>query len=133
VKKLVGAILLLLAMVVVAIVGQEFRYLRIRRDRAMDRQELFHPSTVFHVVTVVKLRPNLELRPGVRDFVESVQRSGAEVVYAGMVVINARPSRQIPVDDWDAVVVTQYASREAWDAVGASPDHQALKSRFINT
>ncbi len=130
---ILGAILLLLPIVVLAVVGQEFRYLKIRRDLAVDRQALFHPSTVFHVATVMKLAPNQNLLTGVRDFVESVEQSGAEVVYAGKVVINARPSKQIPADDWDAFVLTQYPSREAWDAADASTDYQALQARFTNT
>jgi hypothetical protein len=73
----------------------------------MDRQALFHPSTVFHVATVVELAPNQGLLASVRDFVESVERSGAEVVYAGKIVINARRSKQILTDDWEDIVLSQ--------------------------
>jgi uncharacterized protein (DUF1330 family) len=128
-----GALLVLLALVIVAVVGQEVRYLKIRRDLVMDRQAPFHPATVFHVATMLKLAPGQDLLAGVRDFVESVEESGAEVVYAGKVLINARTSKQIPADDWDAFVLTQYASREAWDAARSSSDYQAFQSRFTNS
>jgi hypothetical protein len=39
----------------IAALGQEWRYYRSRRDIAMDRQALFHDANVVHVVTALKL------------------------------------------------------------------------------
>lgn len=132
-KMVFVALLVLAALAVVAVVGQEVRYLKIRRDLAKDRQALFHPDAVFHVATFVKLAPGQDVLDGVRGFVEGVEAGGAEVVYAGKVLINGRVSKQLPTDDWEAFVLAQYPSREAWDAAEASSAHQALLSPFINT
>jgi len=127
-----GLVVVLVAIVLVAIVVQELRYLRIRRNRAMDRQALFHAGSVFHVASLLKLGSNQELLDGVRDFVETVERDEAEVVYAGKAVLNGRTSSQLPSDDWDAILLTQYPSRAAWDAASAGSEHQDLKARFEN-
>ncbi len=131
-KVLLGLVLVLVAIVLVAIVVQELRYLRIRRNLAMDRQALFHLGSVFHVTSLLKLGSNQELLDGVRDFVSTVERDGAEVVYAGKVVVNGRTSSQLPSDDWDAIVLTQYPSRAAWDGASASIERRDLESRFEN-
>ena len=131
-KVLFGLISVLVVIVGVAVVVQELRYLGIRRNLAGDRQSLFHSASVFHVVSLLKLAPGEKLLSGVRDFVDSVRSDGAEVVYAGKTVINGRTSGQLPPDDWDAFVITQYPSRAAWDAVSASVDRRDLESRFAN-
>ena len=87
---------------------------------------------MFHVVSLLKLAPAQELLSGVRHFVDTVEKDGAEVVYAGKAVINGRTSSQLPPDDWDAFVLTQYPSRAAWDAASASVDHQNLDSRLAS-
>lgn len=131
-KVLFGLIAVLVVIVLVAIVVQELRYLGIRRNLAGDRQSLFHSGEVFHVVSLLKLSPGQQLLSGVRDFVDSAQSDGAEVVYAGKTVINGRTSSQLPPDDWEAFVITQYPSRAAWDAASTSIDRRNLESRFAN-
>ncbi len=67
----------------------------------------------------------------VRDFVAGVEKDdGAEVVYAGKTVINGRTSSQLPPEDWEAFVITQYPDRAAWDAASASEERSRLESRF---
>ena len=131
-KVVLGLISVLVVIVLVAILVQEWRYLSIRRNLAGDRQALFHSGEVFHVVSLLKLARDQELLRGVRDFVDGVQKAGAEVVYAGKTVINGRTSSQLPPDDWEAFVITQYPSRAAWDSASASTDRRDLKSRFAN-
>ncbi len=104
---------ILLIVVLLAIVGQQYRYLRTRRDVVADRQNLFHSASVFHVATLLELSPGQELLCGVRDFVDANERAGAAVVYAGKIAVNALQSSQIPQEDWDAFVLAQYSSREA--------------------
>ncbi len=129
---LLGVIAVVVAIVLVAVVVQELRYLSIRRNLAGDRQSLFHSGSVFHVVSLLKLGPGQELLSGVRDFVESVEQDGAQVVYAGKTVINGRTSSQLPPDDWEAFVVTQYPNRAAWDKAAASVQYRDLSARFAS-
>ena len=76
---------ILLVVVVLAVTGQRYRYLRWRRDVAVDRQQLFHSPSAFHVATIFTVSPDQELLSGVRDFVEASEGAGAKVVYAGSV------------------------------------------------
>ena len=76
-KVFLGLVVVGVAIVLVAVVVQELRYLRIRRNLAKDRQALFHRGSVFHVASLLKLRANEELLDGVRDFVETVERDAA--------------------------------------------------------
>ena len=131
-KIIFGLIAVMVLVVLLAVIIQEFRYLSIRRNLAGDRQPLFHSGKVFHVVSVLKLAPDQELLSGVREFVDGVQKGGAEVVYAGKTVINGRTSSQLPPDDWEAFVITQYPDRAAWDAVSTSEERRELESRFTN-
>ena len=124
---------ILLIVVLLAIAGQQYRYLRVRRDIAKDRQALFHSSSVFHAATVVELSPGQELLSGVRDFVEAIERTGATVVYAGKIAVNGLHSSQIPQVEWDAFVLAQYPSREAYSAATSSPEIQKARSTFATT
>ena len=131
-KILLGVIAALVVVVLVAVAFQQWRYLGIRRNLAGDRQALFHSGSAFHVVSLLKLAPGQELLSGVRGFVGGVEKDGAQVVYAGKTVINGRTSSQLPPDDWEAFVITQYPSRAAWDEASASQDRRELESRFAN-
>ena len=127
----IGSILLIGALLAVAI--QHYRYLRTRRDVVADRQELFHSSSAFHTATLLVLSPGQELLRGVGEFVDAIERDGATVVYAGKIAVNGLQSSQIPQDEWDAFVLVQYASREAYAASVASPDYQKARSSFAST
>ena len=124
---------ILLVVALLAVAGQHYRYLRTRRDVVADRQELFHSSSAFHVATVLALSSGQELLAGVRDFVDATERAGATVVYAGKIAVNALQSSQIPQEEWDAFVLAQYPSREAYAASEASPDYQKARSSFANS
>ncbi len=122
------SIVLLVALL--ASLGQHFRYLKARRSVVADRQPLFHSSSAFHVVTVLRLAPGQELLAAVRGFVEATEGAGAIVVYAGKIALNALESRQIPQEDWDAFVLAQYPSRNAYDEAASKPAYQASRSGF---
>ena len=126
-------ILTLLAVVLVAAIAQEWRYHRKRRDIVMDKQPLFHSAKALHVVTALELGSDRELLSGVRAFIDGVEAAGALVVYAGKSVITGSQSSQLPAVEWDAFVVTQFASREAWDEFAASDAHAKLVAGFENT
>ena len=126
-----GSILLIVLLLAVA--SQHYRYLRTRRDVVADRQELFHSSSAFHTATLLVLSPDQELLRGVGEFVDAIERDGATMVYAGKIAVNALQSSQIPQDEWDAFVLVQYPSREAYAASVANPDYQKVRSSFAST
>ncbi len=132
-KILFWTISVLLIVALLAVAGQHFRYLSARRDVVMDRQELFHSSSVFHVATVLELSPNQPLLSGVKTFVDAIEQGGAQVVYAGKIAANALQSSQLPRVEWDAFVLAQYPSREAYSASEADPDYQRVRSSFANS
>ena len=103
---------------------------QLRHGVLFDRQDLFHSSDVFHVVSAVKLKPGQDLLEGVGRYVEGVEQLGAEVVYAGKVVFVARNSRQLPDYEWDAFIVSQYATRGAWETNAADENYIDLKNEF---
>ena len=130
-KLIFGLIAFVTLLIFLAVLLQEFRYLRIRRNLAGDRQALFHSGERFHVVSALKLTPEQTLLSAVRDFVNGVEKDeGAEVVYAGQTVINGRTSSQLPDHDWEAFVITQYPNRTAWEETSASPSRRELESHF---
>ena len=124
---------ILLIAVLLAVAAQHFRYLRTRRDVVADRQELFHSASVFHVATLVALSPAQELLSAVRELVEAIEHDGGTPIYAGKVAVNGLRSSQVPQDDWDAFVLAQYASREAYSTAAASPDYQKVRSSFASS
>ena len=121
------------AILLLAALAQEWRYHRKRRDIVMDKQPLFHSAKALHVITALKLGPDQALLPGVRAFVDGLEAAGALVVYAGKSVITGTQSSQLPAVEWDAFVVTQFASRESWDEVAASDAYAELQAGFGNT
>lgn len=124
---------IVLVVALVAAAGQQYRYLRARRSAVADRQELLYPSSAFHVVTVVALSPGQELLSGVRGLLEAHERAGAKTIYAGQIAVNAMPSSQIPQADWDAFVLVQYPTRNAYETVAASPDLQKVRAGFASS
>ncbi len=126
-------VLLLLAAGVIglsaAVAWQHFRYLRMRRERVEDRQPLFYGAATFHAVTLLKVAA-VEGREGelatLRALRDAIQvPGGGMVVYAGLVGVTMAPSSQL-ANDWSAVVLAQYPSREAFDHHRASPELQQV-------
>lgn len=117
-------LLLVLAAVVAAMGWQHHRYLQARRDVVHDRQPLLHGS-VLHVVLYLELAPGAELLDAVRALRDAAESTGGgRMVYAGKVAVNALTSAQLTETfgeevAWDAVVLLQLPSREAWDRLVA--------------
>lgn len=124
---------IVLIVVLLAVGAQQYRYLRWRRDVAADRQQLVHSSSVFHVATVVELSEGQPLLGGVRELVEVIEHDGATVVYTGKIAVNGLESSQIPQAEWDAFVLAQYPSREAYQACAAKSEYQKVRSSFAST
>ena len=85
------------------------------------------------VVEVLELSPNQPLLSGVKTFVDAIEQGGAQVVYAGKIAANALQSSQLPQVEWDAFVLAQYPSREAYSASEADPNYQRVRSSFANS
>ena len=135
VKKMVGMLLLVIGgIVAVAFLGlglHLWNHAQLRRDVLFDRQALFHSSDVFHVVTAISLAPGQKLLDGVGRYVRAVEAQGAEVIYAGKLAFSApRKSKQMPDFEWEAFVIAQYPTREAWDAASATNAYAQLKGEF---
>jgi len=124
--------LCVLVAMAVLVVGTQLRnHSKLRRSVLFDRQDLFHSSDAFHVVSALKLKPGQELLEGVGRYVKGIEQQGAEVIYAGKVAFpRPRKSQQMPDLKWEAFIVSQYATRDAWETAAASSNYQGLKSEF---
>ncbi len=125
------AICVLVALAVLVVGVHLRKHSQLRRGALFDRQDLFHNADAFHVVSALKLKPGQELLEGVGRYVRAVEQQGAEVIYAGKVAFpRPRKSQQMPDLEWEAFVVSQYATRDAWEAAAASDSYMGLKSEF---
>jgi len=101
-----------------AAVWQHLRYLRVRRERVEDRQPLLYGRATFHTMTLLKVEAaegregELATLRALRGAIEAP--GGGRVVYAGLVGVIMAESKQL-ANDWSAVVLAQYPSRDAFD------------------
>ena len=130
--SVLGIVSVLLIAVLLAAAAQEYRYFRTRRNIVRDRQDIFHSSSVFHTATLVALSPEQNLLSGVGDYVKVLEGNSGSVVYAGKIAVNGLVSRQFPESDWDAFILTQYPSREAYEAAAKSPEVDKARSAFAS-
>ena len=126
------AIWLLLLCIASAILWQHFRYVKIRRDIVDDRQALFYSGQTFHAVTFIKVQERNDAFDGLRAVRNVIDSNGGEVVYAGLVGMRIVTSNQIP-NDWTALVLAQYASREAFNKAMASSDYRRVIQGLENS
>ena len=122
----------LLAVALVAIAAQEYRYFETRRDVVADRQAIFHSPSAFHVATLLKLSAEQELLSAVGSFADASEDAGGHVVYAGK-VFQSGSSTQVPYEDWDAFVLVQYPSQDAYETVAADPAYQQERGHFASS
>jgi len=123
---------IVLVVAVAAGLWQHFKYLKLRRERVQDRQPLLYPARTFHAVTFLKVgegRSVIEEVSTLRDAVEG--KGGGLMVYAGQAAMNMVTSDQIS-NDWDALVLVQYPSREAFDRFRESRAHDEVMARFAD-
>ena len=97
---------------------QHLRYLRVRRERLEDLQPLLYSGATFHTVTFLKVDASLG-REGEFDTLRALRRAieapgGGRVIYAGLVGVTMAASTQL-ANDWSAVVLAQYPSKDAFD------------------
>jgi len=112
-----------------AAVWQHLRYLRARRERVEDRQPLLYAGAAFHTVTLLKVEAaegregELATLRALRDAIEAP--GGGSVVYAGLVGVTMAESTQL-ANDWSAVVLAQYPSRDAFDRLRETAEIQRV-------
>lgn len=114
-----------------AMLWQHFRYLHARREIVEDRQPLVYGSSVFHVVTFLRVANGADVIDSVRKLKgETDSFEGVSWIYAGKVALNARSSSQLPDVDWSAVVMLQYPSRQAYEAAARSETYRQALAQF---
>ena len=130
-RVMLVTICVLVAIVVLVVSAQLWNHSQLRRSVLFDRQDLFHSSDAFHVVSALKLKPGQELLEGVGRYVKGVEQQGAKVIYAGKVAFpRPRKSQQMPDLEWEAFIVSQYATRDAWETAAVRANYLGLKSEF---
>ena len=123
----------LIAVLVVAMGWQHFRYLKWRRAMAHDHQPLLHSSSAFHVISYLRLESGADLVEALAKTRETLEGAGgSQWIYAGKVVLMGLQSKQLE-SEWDAIVLSQYDSREAYDAVARSNTHSQAFAHFDAT
>lgn len=116
-----------------AVLWQNQRYLRIRRDVVGDRQPLLYSGDTFHVVTFVKAGAGHAVVDEIRTLRDAIEvPNGGFVVYAGQIGAAAVESAQIP-SDWSGLVLAQYPSREAYARFASTPAYRDALGRFERT
>jgi hypothetical protein len=124
----------LIAVLVVAMGWQHFRYLNWRRAAAQDHQPLLHSSSAFHVISYLRLEPGDDLVEALAKARETLEGAGgSQWIYAGKVLLTGLRSSQLGEAEWDAIVMSQYESREAYDAVARSSAHDQAFAHFDAT
>jgi len=129
---ILAGILLILFCVAGAMLWQHLRYLTIRRDIVDDRQSLLYSAQKFHAVTYLKVEEGKDVFDGMRAVRAAIESSGGEVVYAGLIGMAIVRSKQIP-NDWTAVVLAQYPSRETFEKAIENSDYKMAIQSFENS
>ncbi len=127
-------VLALSAVLVISMGWQHVRYLEWRRDMAQDHQPILHSSSVFHVISYVSLESGADLVESLAKARETLEGAGgSQWIYAGKVVLMGLRSSQLGEHQWDAIVLSQYDSREAYDEVARSNTHSKAFAHFDAT
>ncbi len=130
--RFVSLLVLALAAVLVAAMGwQHFRYLEWRRAVVHDSQPILHSSSAFHVISYLRLESGSDLVESLAKARETLEGAGGnQWIYAGKVVLMGLQSSQLGEPQWDAIVLSQYDSREAYDEVARSNAHRQAFAHF---
>lgn len=111
-------------------VWQHCRYLSIRREIVQDQQPVLYPGSTFHALIYLKVGPGKDVISAVRSLRPVLELPAAgTIVYAGQAALSLVRSEQIE-NDWDAVLLVQYGSRQAFDAARAGTEQQEALADF---
>ena len=124
-------VLLVVAIAVVsAMLWQHRRYLHVRRGVVQDHQAILHSAGTFHVLLFLETKPGTDVLDEVRALQHATEGSEATWIYAGKSVVPALTSSQMGKNDWSAIVLLQYSSREAFDRHAQSEQMRTALGRF---
>ncbi len=128
-----GAVLVAVG-VVAAMSWQHVRYHRARRRAVQDLQAPLYSRSAFHVLTFVRLADGQDAIEALGKLRSDVEAGGsAKLVYAGRIATVPLKSSQLPDTDWDAVILVQYPSRDAYAAAARSSSLQSARARFADS
>ncbi len=128
------ALVCMLVVVAAAMTWQHLRYVNKRRAVLQDRQPLLYPKATFHALTFLRIESGQDLLAAVRTFRDETESlGGGQWVYAGKSIITGNASSQIGPVDWNAVVLAQYPSREAYVEAVASEGYRGALAAFPQT
>jgi hypothetical protein len=101
---------------------------------AHDHQPLLHSSSAFHVISYLRLESGADLVEALAKARETLEGAGgSQWIYAGKVLLTGLRSSQLGEAQWDAIVMSQYDSREAYDAVSRSNAHSQAFGQFAGS
>ena len=122
----------LLALLLSAMLWQQWRYLRIRRA-AGDRQRCLHSPDALHVLVFFRLHGGSKLLDSVRTFQQLVLAgSNARLVYAGQAAFTAA-TQQLADRRWDGILLFQYPSRADFEASRSRSSYSAARLVFADS
>jgi hypothetical protein len=129
--SIIGTSLCLLGLSAIgASVWQHLRYLKARRDIIQDRQPLLYPDRTFHAVIFLKVATGKDVIDSVRALQPILEAPGAGIlIYAGQAGLALVRSEQVP-NDWDAVLLVQYGSRQAFDTASERTELREAFAEF---
>lgn len=129
--SIVGTLLGLLGLSAVGVgVWQHHRYLKARRKIVQDQQPLLYPSRTFHAVIYLRVEPGKDVIGAVRSLRPLLESPGAgTIVYAGQAALALVRSEQVE-SDWDAILLVQYDSRQAFDAAHEQKEQREALASF---
>jgi hypothetical protein len=132
--SIIGTSLGLLGLLGLSAVGfcvwQHCRYLKARREIVQDQQAVLYPSRTFHAVIYLKVEPGQDVIGAVRCLRPVLESPGAgTLVYAGQAALALVRSEQVE-NDWDAVLLVQYDSRQAFDAARERTEQREALASF---
>ena len=125
-KRLRWFALVLVLVVAPAMLLQHHRYQSFRQHHAQDRQAIFYAGDTFHVLWFLDFAPGQPLEPTLRRLVGAVEEASGTPIYAGRAAGSTIVSNQLDTSAWDAVLLAQFPSREAYDVAS----FEALRATF---
>ena len=131
-KRLSWFVLAVLLVVTPAIGWQHARYQFVRQAHAQDRQPTFYSGEAFHVVWFLELGADQELETSLRAFKAAVEAASGTAIYAGRAAGSALASEQIGSSAWDAVLIAQFPSRDAFDPSAVEAARAAFERSYAH-
>jgi hypothetical protein len=109
---------------------QHLRYLDARRGAAQDRQSILHSTSSLHVITFLEAGEGRDLIPDISRLAKAIENDGkGKLIYAGQAGFTVASSRLEPAH-WNAVILTEYPSRDAYEGASQDPDYRDALSAF---